>query len=72
MIIEGHTDERGTRTYNLALGERRAKAVKNYLALKGVSPSRVEVVSYGFEKPVNPAHNEAAWAENRRAVITTE
>lgn len=69
LVIEGHTDERGTRTYNLALGERRAKAVKSYLALKGISSSRVEVVSFGFEKPVDPAHNEAAWAQNRRAVI---
>ena len=69
LVINGHTDERGTRTYNLALGERRAKAVKNYLVLKGVSPSRIEVVSFGFEKPVDPAHTEAAWAKNRRAVI---
>ena len=69
LVIEGHTDERGTRTYNLALGERRAKAVKSYLALKGISSSRIEVVSYGFEKPVNPSHSEAAWAQNRRAVI---
>ncbi len=69
LVIEGHTDERGTRTYNLALGERRAKAVKNYLVLKGVAPSRIELVSYGFEKPVDPAHNEAAWGQNRRAEI---
>ncbi len=69
LVIQGHTDERGTRTYNLALGERRAKAVKNYLSLKGVAPSRIEVISYGFEKPVDPAHNEAAWAKNRRAII---
>ncbi|WP_281646819.1 OmpA family protein [Parendozoicomonas sp. Alg238-R29] len=69
LVVEGHTDERGTRTYNLALGERRAKAVKSYLALKGISASRVEVVSYGFEKPVDPAHNDTAWAKNRRAVI---
>ena len=69
IVIEGHTDERGTRTYNLALGERRANAVKRYLVLKGVAPGRVEVVSYGFERPVDPAHNETAWSQNRRAVI---
>lgn len=69
IIIHGHTDERGTRTYNLALGERRANAVKNYLVAKGISASRIEVISFGFEKPVDPAHNEAAWAKNRRAMI---
>ena len=72
LLIEGHTDERGTRTYNLALGERRAQAVKNYLVLKGVAPSRIEVVSYGFEKPLNPLHNSEAWNENRRAVVIKE
>ena len=69
IVIQGHTDERGTRTYNLALGERRALAVKNYLVAKGVSASRVEVISFGFEKPLNPAHDNAAWSQNRRAVI---
>lgn len=69
ITIQGNTDERGTRTYNLALGERRANAVKNYLVSKGVSPSRIEVVSFGFEKPLDPAHNAAAWAMNRRAHI---
>ncbi|MGI9283158.1 MAG: OmpA family protein [Endozoicomonas sp.] len=69
IIIQGHTDERGTRTYNLALGERRANSVKNYLVAKGVSPSRVEVISFGFEKPLDPAHNAEAWAKNRRAHI---
>ncbi len=72
IVIEGHTDERGTRTYNLALGERRALAVKKYLTLKGVAASRIEVVSYGFEKPLNMAHNEQAWKENRRAVVIKE
>ena len=72
LLIEGHTDERGTRTYNLALGERRAQAVKNYLVLKGVAPSRIEVVSYGFEKPLNPAHNSEGWQQNRRAVVIKE
>lgn len=72
IIIQGHTDERGTRTYNLALGERRANAVKNYLVAKGVSASRIEVISFGFEKPIDPAHNEAAWAKNRRAMIVMD
>ncbi len=72
LVIEGHTDERGTRTYNLALGERRAMAVKNYLVLKGVVSSRIEVVSYGFETPINTMHNETAWSENRRAVVVKE
>lgn len=69
LIIRGHTDERGTRTYNLALGERRANAVRNYLILKGIAADRIEVISYGFEKPVDPAHTDAAWARNRRAEI---
>ncbi|WP_330925683.1 OmpA family protein [Candidatus Sororendozoicomonas aggregata] len=69
VVIQGHTDERGTRTYNLALGERRANAVKNYLVAKGVDTSRIEVISFGFEKPLDVAHNAAAWAKNRRAVI---
>ncbi len=69
IVIQGHTDERGTRTYNLALGERRAIAVKNYLVARGVAASRVEVISFGFEKPLNPAHNDSAWSQNRRAVI---
>ena len=72
IVIQGHTDERGTRTYNLALGERRGNAVKNYLVLKGVAANRIEVISYGFEKPLDPQHNEIAWAMNRRAVIVTK
>ena len=71
IIIQGHTDERGTRTYNLALGERRANTVKNYLVAKGVAASRIEVISFGFEKPLNPAHIETAWSQNRRALIVT-
>ncbi|MGI9274502.1 MAG: OmpA family protein [Endozoicomonas sp.] len=71
IVIQGHTDERGTRTYNLALGERRANAVKNYLVAKGVTASRIEVISFGFEKPIDPAHNETAWVKNRRAHIVT-
>lgn len=72
IVVQGNTDERGTRTYNLALGERRAKAVKDYLVAKGVAANRIEVVSFGFEKPLDPEHNETAWALNRRAVIVVE
>ena len=68
MTIEGHTDERGTREYNLALGERRANAAKNYLVALGIDPSRILTISYGEERPVDPGNNEAAWAQNRRAV----
>lgn len=64
--IEGHADERGTREYNLALGERRAKAVAKVLRVLGVSPDRIETRSYGEEKPLAMAHNESAWAQNRR------
>lgn len=67
ITIAGHCDERGTREYNLALGERRANAVKNALVAEGVSPSRINVISYGEERPVDMAHNEAAWTKNRRA-----
>ncbi|HEY9090805.1 peptidoglycan-associated lipoprotein Pal [Parasphingorhabdus sp.] len=68
ITIEGHADERGTREYNLALGERRANAAKNYLASLGVSPDRMTTVSYGKERPEALGSNEAAWAQNRRAV----
>lgn len=68
ITIEGHADERGTRDYNLALGERRANAAKNYLASLGVSPSRMTTVSYGKERPEALGANQAAWAQNRRAV----
>jgi len=67
--VEGHCDERGTVEYNLALGERRANSAKNYLASHGVSPSRISTISYGKEKPLDPGHNEEAWAKNRRAHI---
>ncbi len=67
FTIEGHADERGTREYNLALGERRANAAKAYLVSLGVDANRVSVVSYGKERPVALASNEAAWAQNRRA-----
>ncbi len=68
MVVEGHADERGTREYNLALGERRANAVKNYLVAVGVSPSRVTTISYGKEQPAVLGATEAAWAQNRRGV----
>ena len=67
FTIEGHCDERGTREYNLALGERRANAAKNYLVSLGVSPERIRTVSYGKERPVALASNAEAWAQNRRA-----
>jgi peptidoglycan-associated lipoprotein len=66
LRISGHADERGSDEYNLALGNRRAAAAKRYLAGKGVADGRLEVVSYGEERPANPGHDEAAWAENRR------
>ena len=68
VTIEGHADERGTRVYNLALGERRANAVKDYLMTYGISGKRVSVISYGKEKPVNPASTPLAWSQNRRSV----
>lgn len=68
VTIEGHCDERGTREYNLALGERRANAAKNYLASLGVSPARMSVVSYGKERPEALGSDEQSWAQNRRAV----
>ena len=67
--LEGHADERGTREYNLALGERRAKAVASYLSVQGVAASRIEVISYGEEKPAVADSNEAAWAKNRRVEL---
>ncbi len=72
--MEGHCDERGTVEYNLALGERRANSAKNYLVSLGISPARISTISYGKEKPLDPAHNEAAWAKNRRAhtVVTAK
>ena len=68
VTIEGHADERGTREYNLALGDRRANAAKNYLAARGVSPERMTVISYGKERPEALGSDESAWAQNRRAV----
>jgi len=68
FTIEGHADERGTREYNLALGGRRANAAKDYLVSLGVSPSRLNTVSYGKERPVCPDSSESCWSQNRRAV----
>ncbi len=66
MVIEGHCDERGTEEYNLALGERRARAAYEYLILLGIEADRLSIVSYGEERPLDPRHNEEAWAKNRR------
>ncbi|MCJ8158494.1 peptidoglycan-associated lipoprotein Pal [Sphingomonas sp. LaA6.9] len=71
VTIEGHADERGTREYNLALGERRANAAKNYLASLGIPASRISVISYGKERPEALGSDEASWARNRRAVTVT-
>lgn len=71
ITVEGHCDERGTRDYNLALGERRANAAKNYLVSLGVDTNRISTVSYGKERPVALGSNEEAWAQNRRAVTVT-
>ena len=68
VTIEGHADERGTREYNLALGERRANAAKDYLMTYGISGKRISVISYGKEKPVNAASTPLAWSQNRRSV----
>lgn len=68
VTVEGHADERGTREYNLALGERRATAVKNYLTAMGVDAARVNTISYGKERPAVVGSNEAAWTQNRRGV----
>ena len=71
VTVEGHCDERGTRDYNLALGERRANAAKNYLASLGIDPVRISTISYGKERPVALGSDESAWAQNRRAVTVT-
>ena len=69
VTLQGNCDERGSREYNLGLGQRRADSVRKVMAAKGVKDSQMETVSYGKEKPRNPGHNEAAWAENRRTDI---
>jgi peptidoglycan-associated lipoprotein len=68
LVIEGHCDERGTREYNLALGERRANSVKEFLVAEGIQVGRLKTISYGKERPAVLGSNEAAWAQNRRAV----
>lgn len=69
LRLEGHTDERGTRDYNVSLGERRANAVRKILLASGAAAKQIAVVSFGEERPVNPDHDEAAWAQNRRVEI---
>ena len=68
ITVEGHADERGTREYNLALGERRASSAENYLIALGVDPRRITTISFGKERPAVPGSNDAAWAQNRRSV----
>ncbi len=72
VVVEGHCDERGTREYNLALGERRANSVRDYLIALGVSPDRITTISYGKERPMALGSNEAAWAQNRRGVTVVQ
>lgn len=72
VIVEGHCDERGTREYNLALGERRANAAKNYLVALGIDAGRIETVSYGKERPAVVGSDESAWSQNRRGVMVVK
>jgi peptidoglycan-associated lipoprotein len=72
VVIEGHCDERGTIEYNLALGQRRAQAVRDYLTNLGVAADRMRLVSFGEERPADPGHSEDAWAMNRRAAFVIE
>jgi peptidoglycan-associated lipoprotein len=72
VVVEGHADERGTREYNLALGERRAQAARNYLVTLGVDSSRLQTISYGKERPVAPGSDPESWALNRRAVTVVD
>jgi len=72
IVVEGHCDERGTREYNLGLGERRANSAKDYLVSLGVAPSRVRTISYGKERPVCVASNESCWSRNRRGVSVVQ
>jgi len=71
-VIEGHCDERGSVEYNLALGERRAKAAKDFLVSYGIPDSRLTTISYGKERPFDPGHDESAWAKNRRAHVVSK
>ena len=74
VMLEGHCDERGTREYNIALGNRRAEAARQYLAALGIDPARIQTISYGREKPFADCHDESCWSQNRRAhfVITAK
>ncbi len=72
VMIQGHCDERGTDEYNLALGEKRAQAARDFLVNFGIAKSRISVISYGEERPVDPGHDEEAWAKNRRAEFVTK
>lgn len=70
IVLEGHSDERGTKEYNMALGERRAKSVERFLVVNGASRDQIEVLSFGEEKPADAGHDDAAWSKNRRSVIS--
>lgn len=72
ILVEGHADERGTRQYNIALGARRANAVRDYLVSRGISASRVKTISYGKERPVAVCNDESCWTQNRRAVTVLD
>ncbi|MFH1313792.1 MAG: peptidoglycan-associated lipoprotein Pal [Candidatus Eisenbacteria bacterium] len=72
VLIEGHCDERGTEEYNLALGEKRALAARDFMTRFGIAKSRLSIVSYGEERPADPGHHEAAWAKNRRAIFVVK
>ena len=72
VTIEGHTDERGTREYNLALAERRANSVRDYMIALGIDPNRVRTISYGKERPVDPVSNDEAWSRNRCGVTVLD
>ncbi len=72
VVIEGHCDERGTNEYNMALGDRRAQSAKTYLVDLGIAADRLTCISYGEERPLDPGHNEAAWAKNRRDQLVIE
>ena len=72
VIIEGHCDERGTSEYNMALGDRRAQSAKSYLVDLGIGSRRLMTISYGEERPLDPSHNERAWAKNRRDQFVIE
>ena len=72
IVIEGHADERGTREYNLALGARRANAVRDYMVALGVAPNRMRTISFGKERPAVLGSNESAWAQNRRGVVVVQ